>query len=1519
MKNILRNSNFGFTKWCGALIAALMTFATTGWGQTTSTINFDTAANWTQGGATGFTSYSNHSYSESNWSFTGALVIRNTTTLQDSVAGALGTYSWRLQDAAGSALTATFNSEGTITAFGFNVRRWDNTPDPSYAVEYSTNSGSSWTSTGTTINNAYLVSSNWKTFTFSLSSPATVTSGQFRIRVTRSTGERIMIDNFQWTAAASSVATITLNPATPNLSAFTTTAGTASAAQTFAVTGSNLTADVLVSAPTGFEVSQDGTSFASSQTLTQSGGTLASKTISVRIAAATAQGSPSGNVTLASTGATTANVAVSGTVQAANAATISTSGSLTSFSSYFGFASAAQTFTVSGSNLTESIVVVAPTGYQVSLDGTSFSSTRSISPDAGSVTSTAVHVRVSASAAVGAANGSITLASAGVDPSVAVAVTGTVTTPVLSVTLSPTTVAENAGASASTGTVSLPAGLSAPAGGLAITLVSSDTTEATVPSSVTIAEGASSATFAVAAVTDNTFELSNQSSTITASRTNFTSGTAVLTVTNVDAEPILTIEIAAKNSPYSQNFNGLGSTTINNSFSGSLGVQTSIGVLGGVTGMNGWYGVQLAGTTTTSSPLTASSTVGSSAAAGLYNLGSSTSERALGSLAAGSRGMAFGAIIKNTSTETINNLAFSLTGEYWRTSTTQQNRLAFAHGKLGGAVTESNFLSSGLASSDSTLDIVGPAVVATTTASLDGNLSGNRTLLTNIGLSDLSLLPGETMFIRWSDADDNGSDAALAIDDLTITAVDVALGKPVFELVGGMYFESKTLKFSNFSSYAAGVEIRYTTDGSNPTASSSLYNNATGIPLASGSGSVTVKAIAVDPTPEPDSTSFVATSSYNLPTVIEVSNLTALRAGANNTSAYYRVTGPVTYTGGHANRNTKFFQDSGAGIQIDDAAGVVTTSYNAGDNVSGLFGQLSVLSSGQLQFTPAQDFGAPTSTGNVVTPINRTLATLTDNDQSMLVTLANVEYQAANGTATFGAQFTNLNVKDPSLTGFTGWFRNIFGTPLASEVIPSGSVTVTGIVQRTSISNVSYLTVGARGSAEAGVPAALRLSWSVDLEIPESGLYFDPEYQYLTLSRVGNSTGELQVLISCNPESRLSLQNGGVLPQTIIIPAGTDSTQVKLIPVNDSVYRGNTLVTITATAVNHTVATASASILEDEVPDTIKPVIALIGDNPLLLANGATYTDPGATVTDNVDATRTIQGTGTVNTTAAGDYTITYNATDAAGNAAIAVLRTVRVAGPVVLESTYAGWSGGAALDSAGLAKYAIGGANSLTGNDGVKPTTALTGGFLVITAIVRTDNSNLTVVGQAVTDLANYASNTSVTVVQGVEIADQSGVPAGHKRKTFSVAQGTDARKFMRLSASLALSGTNTTVSVARDSGGATFLQVTGATAGTTSGGTATSGKRTIYYYAPDTTSSPTYTGGAWPYVIVQGQLMADFGVTAILTKNSSGMLLVNGLPAYQYVGDSGSTTASGVSGAWPAMRADGTKTPTGPSGTIQ
>ena len=78
-------------------------------------------------------------------------------------------------------------------------------------------------------------------------------------------------------------------------------------------------------------------------------------------------------------------------------------------------------------------------------------------------------------------------------------------------------------------------------------------------------------------------------------------------------------------------------------------------------------------------------------------------------------------------------------------------------------------------------------------------------------------------------------------------------------------------------------------------------------------------------------------------------------------------------------------------------------------------------------------------------------------------------------------------------------------------------------------------------------------------------------------------------------------------------------------------------------------------------PDTTPPVITLTGDATMNLNVGDTYTEPGATATDNVDTNVNVVITGSVDTTTAGTYTIHYNATDTAGNHAVEVLRTVIV------------------------------------------------------------------------------------------------------------------------------------------------------------------------------------------------------------------------------------------------------------------
>ena len=75
--------------------------------------------------------------------------------------------------------------------------------------------------------------------------------------------------------------------------------------------------------------------------------------------------------------------------------------------------------------------------------------------------------------------------------------------------------------------------------------------------------------------------------------------------------------------------------------------------------------------------------------------------------------------------------------------------------------------------------------------------------------------------------------------------------------------------------------------------------------------------------------------------------------------------------------------------------------------------------------------------------------------------------------------------------------------------------------------------------------------------------------------------------------------------------------------------------------------------------DTIRPVISLSGSAAMSLVQGNSFTDPGATASDNVDGniSSRIVKTGTVNPSVIGNYTLRYDVSDNAGNAAITVTR----------------------------------------------------------------------------------------------------------------------------------------------------------------------------------------------------------------------------------------------------------------------
>ncbi len=109
-----------------------------------------------------------------------------------------------------------------------------------------------------------------------------------------------------------------------SLSAVNTTYGTASASPTsFTVSGASLTNDIVITPPSGFEVSTSiGSGYTTSLTLTQSGGSVSTTTVYLRLAATTGFGTYSGNIDVTSTGAVTQSVATASSSVAKKALTI---------------------------------------------------------------------------------------------------------------------------------------------------------------------------------------------------------------------------------------------------------------------------------------------------------------------------------------------------------------------------------------------------------------------------------------------------------------------------------------------------------------------------------------------------------------------------------------------------------------------------------------------------------------------------------------------------------------------------------------------------------------------------------------------------------------------------------------------------------------------------------------------------------------------------------------------------------------------------------------------------------------------------------------------------------------------------------------------------------------------------------------------------------------------------------------------------------------------------------------------
>ena len=1217
----------------------------------------------------------------------------------------------------------------------------------------------------------------------------------------------------------------------------------------------------------GATVTINGSNFGSSPVVKFNSTTATSSVngAGTQITATVPSGATTGKITVEVTGQATATSATDFTVTAAGAPAVNLSPtSVSGLTNFLGYPSAATNYTVTGTNLggTNLVVTASTNAIEVSTNSsTGFTNTLTLAPAGDGTLTNTLYVRVSALASSGLLSASVNHVSG--TASNTLAVSGTVTTPALTLTLATNSVPENAGANATTGTVGIPFSLT---NDLKVSLVSSNTAAATVPASVTITNGQTNATFDIAAVANTNSYVAN-TAVITASATNYSSASATLTVSNVDVPTPTYISLINTNAnSYTQNFDALGTNTYSGVVSATTGVPTILSAVVNST-LSGWYVAKLGGTGTTA--LSIASGSGGGTSGGVYNFGSTTNDnlnRSLGLLASSGFFGGIGALVKNDTGGTVTGLKLGVTGKFWR-GTSNNSSLVFGYGIVDGTtITTANFITvSSNVASLSAANINYTTNITTNNSALDGSLAANQVVLSNVTVP-ITLTNGQVAFIRWQDKDDAGNDAALAVDDVGLTAETTpipldglglaSLANPAAGFGNNSLWpratSNQTVALTVNGTFTSGtIQVVKVTLPSGFTGLASNNVAVTGAGAGTFSASVTGQVLTVSgleitqansatisisglttPQTAGDLTqagNYVFTvqtgsgladpqnivSQPSAIVAIPIANLGAVDANgiSIHTNKIVAVEGVCTEENFNSSSSTSAYLQNGqpdgtnkVGINVYST---LRNLFSRGNSYLVLGSVLNYSGLTEVVITNSNNVLNLGVASNVPTPVTLTINQLTNAHEAYEGSLVRVTglRKATNGGAWALTSTTNTNgtvttaganvILQSGGTNLTARL-NVGSTALTEPIYPAA---ITGIYGQfvAAAPFVGGGQIQPRDQADIEDGPALKLTL-VDSQINEGGSFNSTT---LTIVRTGGTTGAVVGTLSGSPVSKVRVQGTPPLdlPYNFTIPDGQASIQITIEAIDNNVYAGDALVTLTASDDTAVLASGmgNLTVLEDETapaaptglsysPSTVSGTVntAISAMNPTVTGLVSGYSiSPALPTGITINPTNgVISGTPTV-TKASTVYTVT--ATNTTGSTTAQVTITVNPAG-----TTFASWSGGATLNSANLAKYAIGGASSLTAQ-GEAPK-IVSGGplmgqyFTYIEAVVRTDDSTLTITPESTTDLSAGFSNSGSWTTEGAPSVSQTGVPSGCERKKFIQWQFTPPgeRKFLRLKATL-------------------------------------------------------------------------------------------------------------------------------------
>ncbi|MDR3047727.1 MAG: chitobiase/beta-hexosaminidase C-terminal domain-containing protein [Bacteroidales bacterium] len=229
-----------------------------------------------------------------------------------------------------------------------------------------------------------------------------------------------------------------------------------------------------------------------------------------------------------------------------------------------------------------------------------------------------------------------------------------------------------------------------------------------------------------------------------------------------------------------------------------------------------------------------------------------------------------------------------------------------------------------------------------------------------------------------------------------------------------------------------GATIRYTTDGSEPTESATIYTAPFNV---STSSTIKAKAWKTDFLP-----SNIATATYTF--LVTVANIAAFKAANTATnSTPYKITGDVTFV--YRNGRNMYIQDATGGLLIYDfTAPVITETYLEGDVISGGVVGTCTIYNGLYEMLPLANTAASTVHNGTVAPIVATVAQITGNYanyESRLVKIEDVIFDAGEFTTTTTTNITFEQDGNPFIC------RNSFRT-LEMTIEAGFNADVTGFI-----------------------------------------------------------------------------------------------------------------------------------------------------------------------------------------------------------------------------------------------------------------------------------------------------------------------------------------------------------------------------------------------------------------------------------------------------------------------------------------